>query len=285
MFRMFGRQTTGSVVCVSCGYLVGVNDDTCYNCGRRNPGLWGYAGAVRKLGSDLGFVPFVIGLSVIMYAASLLMSQGNIGLVGFDFMSPSGYALFVMGASGAEPVFLYHRWWTVLSAGWLHGSLIHILFNMYWLRQLAPAVSDLYGPGRMVIIFTVATVVGFTLSSTAFLIGIPIPFLGGARMTVGASAAIFGLLGALVYYGRRSGSSAIYRQALTYAGLMFVFGLFMANIDNWAHAGGFLGGYVAGQLLDPLQPERVKHMSAALVCLVLSILSILVSVLHGLSLG
>lgn len=282
---MFGRQTTGSVVCVSCGYLVGVNDDTCYNCGRRNPGLWGYAGAVRKLGSDLGFVPFVIGLSVVMYVASLLMLQGNIGLVGFDFMSPSGYALFVMGASGAEPVFLYHRWWTVLSAGWLHGSLIHILFNMYWLRQLAPSVSDLYGPGRMVIIFTVATVVGFTLSSTAFLIGIPIPFLGGARMTVGASAAIFGLLGALVYYGRRSGSSAIYRQALTYAGLMFVFGLFMANIDNWAHAGGFLGGYVAGQLLDPLQPERVKHMSAALVCLVLSILSILLSVLHGLSLG
>ncbi len=279
---MFGRQTSGSVVCVSCGYLVGVNDDTCYNCGRRNPGLWGYATAVRRLGSDLGFVPFVIGLSIVMYVASLLMSQGNVGMVGFNFLSPSRYALFIMGASGAEPVFLYDRFWTVISAGWLHGSLIHILFNMYWVRQLAPAVSDLYGPGRLVIIYTVATVLGFAMSSTAFLIGIPIPFLGGAGMTVGASAAIFGLLGALVYYGRRTGSSAIYRQALMYAVMMFVFGLVMAGIDNWAHAGGFAGGYLAGRVLDPMQPERVKHMTWALVCLALTVLSILASVVHGL---
>jgi rhomboid protease GluP len=279
---MFGRQTSGSVVCVSCGYLVGVNDDTCYNCGRRNPGLWGFATAVRRLGSDLGFVPFVIGLSVVMYVASLLLSQGNIGMVGFNFLSPNTYALFIMGASGFEPVFLHGRFWTVLSAGWLHGSLIHILFNMYWVRQLAPAVSDLYGPGRLVIIYTVATVLGFVMSSTAFLIGLPIPFLGGARFTVGASAAIFGLLGALVYYGQRTGSSAIYRQALMYAGLMFVFGLVMAGIDNWAHAGGFVGGYLAGRVLDPMQPERVKHMTWALVCLALTVVSILASVVHGL---
>src|SRR5690606_30213625 len=147
------------------------------NCGRRNPGLWGYATAVRRLGSDLGFVPFVIGLSIVMYVASLLMSQGNVGMVGFNFLSPSRYALFIMGASGAEPVFLYDRFSAVISAGWLHGSLIHILFNMYWVRQLAPAVSDLYGPGRLVIIYTAATVLGFAMSSTAFLIGIPIPFL------------------------------------------------------------------------------------------------------------
>lgn len=279
---MFGRQTSGSVVCVSCGYLVGVNDDTCYNCGRRNPGLWGYATAVRRLGSDLGFAPFVIGLSVVMYVASLLLSQGNVGMVGFNFLSPNTYALFIMGASGFEPVFLHGRFWTVLSAGWLHGSLIHILFNLYWVRQLAPAVSDLYGPGRLVIIYTVATVLGFAMSSTAFLIGLPIPFLGGARFTVGASAAIFGLLGALVYYGRRTGSSAIYRQALMYAAMMFVFGLVMAGIDNWAHAGGFVGGYTAGRVLDPMQPERVNHMVWALVCLALTVLSILASVVHGL---
>ncbi len=284
---MFGRQTSGSVVCVSCGYLVGVSDDKCYNCGRRNPGLWGYATAVRRLGSDLGFVPFVIGLSVICYIATLLMSRGEIGMVGFNFLSPSGYAQFVMGASGAVPVFLYDRWWTFLSAGWLHGSLVHILFNMYWVRQLAPAVSDLYGPGRMVIIYVVAGVVGFAASSFAgaFLGWIPIPMLRGAQLTVGASAGIFGFLGALVYYGRRSGSSATYTQALQYAVMMFVLGLLMSSIDNWAHAGGFVGGYVAGRMLDPLQPERVNHMAVALVLIVLSILSILLSVFHGLSIS
>src|SRR5215204_2794677 len=56
---VFRRQRTGSVICTSCGVLVGVGDDTCYNCGRRNPGLWGWAPAFRALGRDLGFVPFL----------------------------------------------------------------------------------------------------------------------------------------------------------------------------------------------------------------------------------
>lgn len=284
---MFARQTSGSVVCASCGYLVGVNDAQCYNCGRRNPGLWGYAGAVRRLGSDMGFGPFVIGLSVVMFVASLLMSGGNIGMSGlFSLLQPSQRALALLGASGAWPVFVEGRWWTVLTAGWLHAGLLHIFFNMYWVRQLAPAISDLYGPGRLVIIYVVSSVAGFALSSLA---GAFLPFmpaiLRGGMFTVGASASIFGLLGALVYYGRRTGSSQTYQQALSYAGIMFVFGLVMSGIDNYAHAGGFLGGYLAGRVLDPLQPERINHMVAALALLVLSVIAILASVLHGLSLG
>ena len=45
-------------------------------------------------------------------------------------MSPGNESLFVLGASGALPVFGYGRWWTVLSASWLHGSVLHIVFNM-----------------------------------------------------------------------------------------------------------------------------------------------------------
>lgn len=284
---MFGRQTTGSVVCVSCGYLVGVNDDRCYNCGRRNPGLWGYATAVRRLGSDLGFIPFVIGLSVIMYGLTLIGSRGQIGGGSlFNLISPSSTSLLLFGASGAVPVFVFDRWWTVLSATWLHGGLLHIFFNMYWVRQLGPAVSDLYGPGRLVIIYTVAGVVGFTLTSLAgaYLQFIPIAMLRGAPLTVGASASIFGLLGALVYYGRRTGSSQTYTQALQYAVIMFVFGLIMPGIDNYAHAGGFIGGYAAARLLDPLTPERVNHMVWALICIGLSIVSLIASVVHGLML-
>ena len=63
---MFQRKTEGSVVCPSCGSLVGVRDDKCYSCGRANPGLWGYAPAIRALGRDMGFVPLVIGASVIL---------------------------------------------------------------------------------------------------------------------------------------------------------------------------------------------------------------------------
>ena len=128
-----------------------------------------------------------------------------------NFLAPSTVVTLAFGASGAEPIFRFGMWWSVLSAGWLHGSALHILFNMLWVRQLGPATADVYGAGRMVIIYTVSSATGFLLSSIAGLLfaALPIPFLRGASFTLGASAPIFGLLGALVYYGRRGGSSMI----------------------------------------------------------------------------
>jgi rhomboid protease GluP len=274
---MFGRQKTGSVVCASCGYLVGVTDDKCYHCGRRNPGLWGFAPAIRNLGQDAGFVPFVTGTCIVAYALSLLWSNGQIGMQGFGFLSPSACSSVKLGAAGAIPVFELGRWWTLLSASWLHGSLLHIFFNLYWIRQLAPEVGELYGPGRMVIIYTVSGITGFAMSSAAGEYLGRIPLLGGADLTVGASAAIFGLLGAVVYYGNRTGSRAVHSQAMYLAVVMFIMGVVMNGTDNWAHAGGFGGGWLAGRLLDPLKPERINHMAVGLACLALSVLSIVVS--------
>src|SRR5437762_13422273 len=197
---VFQRTTTGSVVCPSCGSLVGVRDDKCYICGRSNPGLWGFAPLLRQLGTDLGFVPLVIGASTTLYVLSLLMSGSELQVVGggMSTLAPSVRALFLFGASGSVPVFRFGRWWTVLSATWLHGGFLHILFNMMWVRQLGPAAAEVIGPARTVIIYTVAGATGFALST-----------LAGSGLTMGASASIFGLLGALVHYGRKSGSSLI----------------------------------------------------------------------------
>lgn len=276
------RQTEGSLICTSCGVLVGVNDDRCYNCGRRNPGLWGYGPALRRLGNDLGFVPLVIGACVVLYALALLLSRSHIQMM----LAPSTEVLFLLGASGAVPVFGFGRWWTVLTAGWLHAGVLHILFNVLWLRQLAPATAELYGAGRMIIIYTAASVAGFTLSTLAgaYLAGLPIPLLRGAQFTVGASAAIFGLLGALVYYGRRTGSSHVGSQALMYAAVLAVFGLVFPGVDNYAHLGGFGGGYAAARVLDPLRPERIDHLVLALGCLLASAAALVASFVTALPL-
>jgi len=276
---MFGRKKTGSIICPSCGKLVGINDEQCYSCGRRNPGMWGLAPLFRRLGQDLGFTSLVTWGCVALYIASLIIDPREIGMRGMSIMEPSNRSIYLFGASGAIPIFGYGRWWTVLSAAWLHGNLIHIFFNMLWIRQLAPATSELYGSSRTVIIYTASSVVGFLLSSFAGLIFGTIPILGGAQLTIGASASIFGLLGALVVYGRRGGSSHIGGQARTYAIILFVFGFMMPNIDNYAHLGGFLGGYAVARWLDPLKPERGNHMVAAIACLALTALSILVSIL------
>jgi rhomboid protease GluP len=279
---MFKRQRTGSVICASCGVLVGVNDDRCYNCGRRHPGLWGFAKALRSLGGDLGFVPLVIGACVVIFALTLIASQGNIGTRGlFSFLSPSTRALFLFGASGAVPVFGAGRWWTVLSAAWLHAGVLHILFNMMAARQLAPATADLYGPGRMVIIYTMSAIGGFALSSIA---GAYLPgffFLRGGQFTVGASAPICGLIGAILYYGHRSGSSMARSYATSYLLSLAVMGFLLPGIDNYAHAGGFGAGYLTSRVLDPLTPERGDHLAIAIICLVLSLASIVASLLHA----
>jgi rhomboid protease GluP len=277
------RKTEGSVICASCGVLVGVNDDRCYNCGRRNPGLWGYAPALRSLGQDLGFIPLMTGATLVLYALSLLLSRGEMQMM---TLSPSARIMFLLGASGAVPVFEYERWWTLLTAGWLHGGVLHILFNVLWIRQLGPAVAEVYGPARMVIIYTFASVAGFALSSVAgwFLWWMPIGFLRGAQLTVGASAAIFGLLGAAVYYGRRSGNSYASQVGLQYAVIMGIFGLIFPGVDNYAHLGGFAGGYLTSMLLDPLKPERVDHMVIAGVCLLATVIALLASFVTALPL-
>lgn len=278
---MLGRQRTGSVVCPSCGNLVGVNDERCFTCGRWNPGLWGFTPMLRRFGADFGFAQSVTVVCVVLYVLTLLVSGPNIQTRGlFGFLAPGQGALFLFGASGAIPVFGANRWWTVLSATWLHGSLLHILFNMLWIRQLGPATVDLFGTGRTIIIYTLGGAVGFVFSSVMgyFLPGVPL--LGGALMTTGASAAVFALLGALVHYGRQA-SSAVKAQAMGYAMMLFVFGLLFPGIDNWAHGGGFIGGYGLATLLNPLRRETGNHLLIGVGCLVLTGLAIIGSIAFG----
>ena len=289
---MFRRQRSGSVICTSCGVLVGVGDERCYNCNRWNPGLWGWAPAFRALGHDLGFVPFVIGTCIVTYGltilATLILFRSGIGTGNFvTFGSPSPDAVFLFGGSGALPVFRFHRWWTVLSASWLHFGLLHIFMNMMAVRQLAPAVANLFGPGRMIIIYVAGGMVGFVTSSLAGAFIPPIPILPplivleAGRFTAGASASICGLIGAILAYGHRTGSGAARSYAMSNVIMLAFMGFLIPVIDNYAHFGGLGGGYLIARLLDPLKTERIDHLAIAAVLLALSILSMIASVIHG----
>jgi rhomboid protease GluP len=292
---MWKRQTSGSVVCRSCGRLVGVNDATCYECGAKNPALWGYAPLLRKMGADMGFTQVTVGACVVVFGLQLFLDPGGIQFRGFfSFLAPSGDASLALGASGAVPVYRLDRWWTLLSAGWLHGSLLHIFFNMYWVLRLAPQAARFYGPGRTVIVYVLSSVAGFALSSSAFLlvyyVSAVAPWLGGGiewvmgvgAFTLGASAALMGLLGALIYYGHRSGSSEVGQWAWGYAIFFLVLGLAMRGTDNWAHLGGFVGGWLTGMILDPLKPERLDHLAIAVVLLLASAAAVVVSLITAL---
>ena len=275
----FGAKRKGAVLCPGCGQLVGLQDKECLFCGRRNPALFGFAGLLR-LDTDR-VLKLLIGVNIGLFLLALVLSVGTIGTSGlFGFLSPDGRILYRLGAAGGIPVFGVGKWYAVLSAGWLHGGLLHIFFNMYYLWNVFPLVGETFGTSRALVIYQVSAVTGFLLSSFMGASGIAIPFLGGAQITVGASASLCGLLGALLYFGRRT-SSDFARTIWRYALFIAIFGALIPGIDNAAHLGGFLGGYLVASRLGAFAPERGKHGLWALGLLAASVLAILLSVVSG----
>ena len=98
--------------------------------------------------------------------------------------------------------------------------------------------AEVYGPARTFVLFNVAGASGFLLSNE----------MSGAP-TIGASGAIFGLLAALIVYGRKRGSSVMTQQLWQWAIILGIFGFIVPSVNNWAHGGGFAGGWIAAHLM------------------------------------
>src|SRR4029078_2659887 len=92
-------------------------------------------------------------------------------------------------------------------------------------------------------------------------------FLISAGLTVGASAPLFGMIGALYHYGR-TGSRIARQMAVSIMIQALIFGLLGPGIDNYAQLGVFAGGYLTSAFLNPMTRERGDHMIVALVLLV-----------------
>jgi len=133
------------------------------------------------------------------------------------------------------------------------------------LRQISPWVIQEYGSSRMFIIYTLGGVCGFWVS---YIVGVP--------FIIGASAAICGLIGALLYFGKSRGGTygaAVYREVSGWVVGLVLFGLVMPGINNWGHGGGILGGIVLGKLLGYGERRRENsfHHLLALICAVTTI--------------
>jgi rhomboid protease GluP len=237
------RKEARTIVCPSCGRLTRADAAESFVCGRRRPGLWGLTTIFQRLFRGSGVTDAFTVSCVALYVASLVFDPSAVlrprGM--FGLFAPSSEALWTLGATGAIPWHL-GRWWTVLTAIYLHAGLFHILFNVLWIRQLGPAIEEFYGPARLLVIFTAAGAFGFVVSNV---VGVP--------QTVGASGSTFGLLGALVAFGQRRGGlfgRLVLREYSVWAVILFVYGLLPGTgVNNWAHAGGFAGGFAAGWLV------------------------------------
>jgi rhomboid protease GluP len=256
------RQVQGSMICPSCGKLIGVGEEKCPFCGAWRPGLYGYAPALQRLfGRRLDLISIIVVSCVVLYVVALVLQPESIFRLRslFSFLSPGTRALYQLGMTGGM-AWREGWWWTLFTAIYLHGGLLHIFFNVMWIRQLGPVVTDYYGPARAFVIFSVAGAAGFLISN-----------LASGSPSIGASGSIFGLLSALIVYGRRRGSSMLTAQVWQWAILMFAMGFFMSGVNNWAHAGGFGGGWVTAEAMRFSDEKResppVQVLALALLAL------------------
>jgi len=230
----------GSMLCPQCGKLIGVAEEKCPFCGAWQPGMFGMAPKLQRwFGAQLDLIPLITYACVGLYVASLLLDLSALGrsFSLFSFLAPGTRALYQLGMTGG-PVWRDGWWWTLLTAIFLHGSLLHIFFNLMWIRDLGPVVTQAYGPARCFVIFMVSGAVGFLVSN--LVTGSP---------TVGASGSVFGLLAALIVFARRSGSSMMKTQLWQWAIIMFAMGFLMKSVNNWAHGGGFIAGWLVAQAM------------------------------------
>lgn len=255
-------------MCPNCRAFITMDDRVCPYCDvRLGPRI-----IDQRIPDDLlgGLIPgarFLTMLILIinsgLYVATIVASlnAGNQSALS----DIDGRTLYSFGAKFSPAVFGAQEYWRLITAGFLHAGLLHFLMNTWVLFDLGANTEQAYGASRMVVIYFVSTLLGFLLST-----------YWSATLSVGASAGIYGLLGAMIAFGMHSRSmmgqmiKTHYSRWAIYGLLIGILGFF--PIDNAAHVGGLIGGFGIAWIMGlpvPGNPrERIWDYAAALCALI-----------------
>ena len=248
-------------MCPSCRAFITTSDKVCPYCEAKV----GAKAIERRAPADIlgGLIPharfttvMILLVNAGLYIAMVLHGQRAGSET--NFMDFDGRTLFNFGAKYG-PALRGGQWWRLITAGFLHGGLWHILMNSWVLYDLGTQVEESFGTGRYLVFYFVATITGFYASY----------LWAPNNLSIGASAGIFGLIGAMIALGVRDRSAyggmvrSLYTRWAVYGLLMGLLPFFA--IDNAAHIGGLAGGfamaYIAGTPRYSESAERVWHFA------------------------
>jgi rhomboid protease GluP len=263
MFRSDPKQMRPQL-CPACGTLVGATATKCHQCGASM--RFSFAAASKSLGrwmpqtSPVTYA--VLTICCMMFILSMIITARMQG-----FASPGGGPLGMLTNLGGIATQVNYRLgaslplasnlgqpWRFITAIFLHGSILHIVFNMWVLMDIGPMVEELYGSARYLFLFVASGAAGYLLSSAV------------GNLSVGASGSLLGLIGVLLAAttGRKSLAAQSLRSALirwlVYIGVL---GLIMRGTDNFAHLGGLAAGYLLGRVMADRQPADVTEQKRA----------------------
>jgi len=168
---------------------------------------------------------YIIGITVAFFLLQKLSEM----LFGYDYP-------LLFGAKINEFI-LQGEIWRLITPLLLHGSILHIAFNMYALYSVGPGLERRYGPESFIILYLIGGLWGNTAS-----------FLFSPNPSLGASTAIFGLIaaqGVYIYKNRfllGQAAQPLLMNVIVVVVINLLFGLSSSGIDNWGHLGGLLGG-------------------------------------------
>jgi rhomboid protease GluP len=222
--------TTDDKVCPYCDTPVGPRAIDVRQPGELLGGLIPHAHFTTVL---ILLVNFGIYIATAIYA--IQMHRGNF----FDLDTTT---LYLFGAKFGPRIVQSGDWWRLITAGFLHGGIIHIGMNCWVLYDLGAQVEEAYGTARFLVIYFITSVAGFYCS----MLWRPM------TPSVGASAALFGLIGAMIALGTRAGTSqghALRSAYVRWAIYGMLMGVLIPQVDNAAHLGGLAAGFVLGYIV------------------------------------
>ena len=282
--EMFVRSTRGAYkMCPSCRALVPRSASRCTECdaplvGVRAPGLTRIAANLVPGATATTFL--LLLANTLLFAVVLLLP---VRLDAYDPGSPlsrlfgfDGLSLIRYGSGYAGLTVPFHEWWRLVTPVFLHGGLLHFVFNSMALVQLGPLVEDEYGTERLASIYILCGVAGSAASQ----------IIRGSH-TVGASGALCGLLGLLLVHGYRIGGAYGQRlkSVMTQNVILMIGMSLLPRIDWMNHLGGFLAGCLLGAVA-PSGPFRSRATelvwkTLAWLALVLVLASLFYMAVHG----
>lgn len=255
-------------MCPNCRAFISSDDKVCPYCDMRlGPRI-----IEQRSPSDVsGIIPasrfttvLILLINAGLFAATIIYSSRLTGQSGFNL---DGETLFLFGAK-ARFAIAGGDWWRLITAGFLHGGIVHILMNSWVIYDLGAAVEETFGTARYLVLYFFSTVAGFLAS-----------YWWSPNLSVGASAALFGLLGAMIAastFTRGTSASAMRSHYTQWAIWGLVIGFLPGlRIDNAAHLGGLAAGfalaYATGTRKLVSTPADTIWKAAAVMCVLITV--------------
>jgi rhomboid protease GluP len=285
-------------ICRNCGALIGAGETTCHVCGApvsqtvpaSLPLHERYAMSFARAVLNRPYIFTIIFLMANFFVFMLMWQSSGMNSSALWVGFPES-VLLDYGAKKNYYIFFEHQYWRFVTPIFIHGNLPHVLINMYSLWVIGPWVEKLYGSAKFVVFWVVTGVCGVVASYLTVIPGAHPGVVGSFLIktaddpSVGASGALFGLVGVLFVFGikyrrelpegfKRAFGTGLLPVILLNLGIGF---LLRGVIDNAAHLGGLLSGAALAAVVSYKRPGtrasvtiawRVGQVAALVVVLV-----------------